>query len=157
MKNEKIRIAAVSVLIVLTLCYIWYNSMESVERSSARSSELVEFLEPILEPVVGEGNVTEHFIRKSAHFCEFCLLGAELRLLFLLLRFRLLQGHANALFVALCAAVADESIQFFFKRGSQVLDVVLDFSGSFFGALVVLLIALAVRKRKEKRRPLPVN
>ncbi len=152
MKHRKIWVAAVSVLIALTLAYIWHNSVESIPVSRSRSEELVEILEPILEPVVGKGKVTDHFVRKAAHFTEFALLGAELRLLFLLLGFGTVQGHANALFAALAAAVVDETIQYFYGRGSMVLDVALDFGGAFFGALVLLLIALAVRGWRKRKQ-----
>ena len=151
MKHKKRWIAVVLVLLVLTLAFIWRNSTESIPESQARSMELAEILEPILEPVVGKGNVTDHFVRKTAHFTEFALLGAELRLLFLLLGFGTVQGHMNTLFAALAAGVTDETIQYFRERGSMVLDVVLDFCGAFFGALVLLLIALGVRHRKKRR------
>ena len=141
----------VSVLLVLTLAFIWRNSMESIPESQAKSLDLVAILKPILEPIIGEGKVTDHFVRKTAHFCEFALLGAELRLLFLLLGFGTVQGHMNALFAALAAGVTDETIQYFYDRGSMVLDVVLDFCGAFFGALVLLLIALGVRHREKRR------
>ena len=151
MKHQKRWIAVVSVLLVLTLAFIWRNSMESIPESQAKSLDLVAILKPILEPIIGEGKVTDHFVRKTAHFCEFALLGAELRLLFLLLGFGTVQGHMNALFAALAAGVTDETIQYFYDRGSMVLDVVLDFCGAFFGALVLLLIALEVRHRKKRR------
>ena len=151
MKHQRRWIAVVSVLLVLTLAFIWRNSMESIPESQAKSLDLVAILKPILEPIIGEGKVTDHFVRKTAHFCEFALLGAELRLLFLLLGFGTVQGHMNALFAALAAGVADETIQYFYDRGSMVLDVVLDFCGAFFGALVLLLIALGVRHRKKRR------
>ena len=141
----------VSVLLVLTLAFIWRNSTESIPESQAKSLDLVAILKPILEPIIGEGKVTDHFVRKTAHFCEFALLGAELRLLFLLLGFGTVQGHMNTLFAALAAGVTDETIQYFYDRGSMVLDVVLDFCGAFFGALVLLLIALGVRHRKKRR------
>lgn len=151
MKHQKRWIAVVSVLLVLTLAFIWRNSMESIPESQAKSLDLVAILKPILEPIIGEGKVTDHFVRKTAHFCEFALLGAELRLLFLLLGFGTVQGHMNALFAALAAGVTDETIQYFYDRGSMVLDVVLDFCGAFFGALVLLLIALGVRHREKRR------
>ena len=151
MKHKKRWIAVVLVLLVLTLAFIWRNSTESIPESQAKSLDLVAILKPILEPIIGEGKVTDHFVRKTAHFCEFALLGAELRLLFLLLGFGTVQGHMNALFAALAAGVTDETIQYFRERGSMVLDVVLDFCGAFFGALVLLLIALGVRHRKKRR------
>ena len=149
--NRKRRwIAANAFLIVLTLAFIWYNSTESIPESQARSLDLAALLKPIFGPIIGQENVTDHFIRKAAHFSEFALLGAELRMLFRLLGFSVLQGQANALFAALAAAVVDETIQYFFDRGSMVLDVVLDFCGAFFGALVLLIIVLGIQGRRKK-------
>ncbi len=152
MKHQKRWIAVISVLIALTLAFIWYNSIQSIPESQARSLDLMAILKAILEPLVGEGRITDHFVRKAAHFTEFAMLGAELRLLFLLLGFGPVQGHANALFAALAAAVVDETIQYFYDRGSLVLDVVLDFCGAFFGALVLLLIALAAQGRRKRKQ-----
>ena len=90
--------------------------------------------------------VTEHFVRKSAHFCEFGLLGCELMLLFWLRSGVRFQNLCNAAFAALLAAVTDETIQIFSGRGSQVQDVVLDFSGALTGILLVSLLMIEKRK-----------
>ena len=130
-------------LLVVTLCVIWGNSLLSREDSAALSGGLTAWLRSIGLPV------SNHFVRKTAHFCEFGLLGAELVLLMRLRGGRGFQCLCNSAFAALLAAVTDETIQVFSGRGSQVLDVVLDFSGAVAGILLCTLIA----KLSEKKHP----
>ena len=151
MKNKRFRIILVFILIALTLAFIWGNSLLSIPESQEKSLGLLALLQPFLDRVFGVGVITDHIIRKAAHFCEFGLLGAELRLLFWLFDQKRLQGQANALFAGLAAAVADETIQIFCDRGSQVQDVCLDFAGVFTGALFLLLLALLVTRCRRRR------
>ena len=70
------------ILIVLTLLFIWGNSLLSREQSSDESAWVMHLVTPLLEAFVGKGNVTEHLVRKLAHFTEFAMLGFELLLWF---------------------------------------------------------------------------
>lgn len=127
------------VLLVITLIFIWGNSMFDKESSAEESRFVVRFLEMFF----GTGNVSEHFVRKLAHFTEYAILGAELFGLF----GKYLMSATHGLFVAM----VDESIQLIVKRGSSLADVWLDFSGVLFGALVVMLIIrIAETKTKAK-------
>ena len=152
MKRRRFWLGLLALLILLTLGFIWGNSMKSIPESQAVSLSLLSRIKPLLDAVFGPVRITDHIIRKTAHFCEFALLGAELRLLFLFLGQRVLQGSANSLFAGLAVAVADETIQIFSRRGSQVADVVLDFAGVLFGALAIVLIAYLCRRRRERKR-----
>jgi len=69
-KNKKLLTA----LLIITLMFIWGNSLLSREYSGNESMRIVVFLERFF----GEGNVSEHLVRKLAHFLEFSALGAEL-------------------------------------------------------------------------------
>ncbi len=151
LKRRKARIALLSLLILLTLGFIWGNSLKSIPESREISLSLLELLSPILDAVFGPGAVTDHLTRKAAHFTEFALLGAELRLLFLLLGQRRVQGFVNAISGGLAVGVADEAIQILSARGSQVADVVLDFSGALFGALAVTAVALLHHDRSREK------
>lgn len=115
-------------LLIITLLFIWGNSLLSKEYSGSESMRIVVFLERFF----GEGNVSEHFIRKLAHFTEFAVLGAEL--------FGLFRRYPLSVTHGLFAAIIDESLQMFSDRSAEVKDVLLDFTGVLFGALVVLLI-----------------
>ena len=139
--NQKARLRLLLRLVLIaTLCFIWSNSLVGKEGSASLSRTVTAWLNGIGIPV------TEHFVRKSAHFCEFGLLGCELILLFWLRSGVHFQNLCNAAFAALLSAVTDETIQSFSGRGSQVLDVVLDFSGALTGILLVSLLMIEKRK-----------
>ena len=140
-ENRKARLRLLlRLMLIATLCFIWSNSMVGKEGSASLSRTVTAWLNGIGIPV------TEHFVRKSAHFCEFGLLGCELMLLFWLRSGVRFQNLCNAAFAALLSAVTDETIQSFSGRGSQVLDVVLDFSGALTGILLVSLLMIEKRK-----------
>ncbi len=132
------------ILLLVTLCFIWSNSMAGKESSASLSGRVTAWLNSIGIPA------TEYFVRKSAHFCEFGLLGVELMLLCWLRSGLRMQNCCNAAFAALLTAVTDETIQIFSGRGSQVQDVVLDFSGAVTGILFVSLMISLIEKRKQK-------
>ena len=132
-----------TLLLIATVCFIWSNSMVSREGSASLSRRITAWLNGIGIPV------THYFVRKAAHFCEFGLLGCELMLLFGLGSGVSLQSLSNAAFAALITAVTDETIQIFSGRGSQVQDVVLDFSGALTGILFISLALKLIQKRKN--------
>ena len=144
----KKRRLALLIAIILTLAFIWGNSLLNREQSSDESAWVLQLVTPILELFVGKGRVTEHLVRKLAHFTEFSLLGFELFFWFSYVREKgkeiLLLAMAHGLF----AALTDETIQLFSARGSQVQDVWLDFAGATAGALFALLITILFRKRQ---------
>ena len=142
-------------MLIVTLAFIWGNSIGSGPESHSDSKKVFEYVKPILEPVVGAGNVTDHLVRKFAHFAEFGVLGCELAALLVVRRRVGLQGVANCLFAGLSVAVIDETIQIFSNRGSQVQDVLLDFAGVCAGVACALLIRWLVSavRRKWSERP----
>jgi VanZ family protein len=131
-------------LLLVTLCVIWGNSLLSREDSAALSGGITAWLRSIGLPV------SDHFVRKTAHFCEFGLLGCELTLLFWLKSGLSFQNLCNSAFAALLTAVTDETIQIFSGRGPQVQDVVLDFVGALTGILFTRLLIGETEKRKKK-------
>ncbi len=130
-----------AILIVLTLTFIFSNSLESSEASSLRSLSVLRFLERIF----GEGRITHHFVRKLAHFCEFGLLGLEFSLFF-----RTFEKDKTlcCLFCGLLSALCDETLQLFSNRGSQVQDVWLDYGGYCCGVLFIMALFIVLKKKK---------
>ena len=150
-----------TVLIIATIAFIWIHSMIQTEISAQESGWVMELIRPFLELFVGKGMVTQHMVRKLAHFSEFFLLGAELTLygMFFAKSCRVKDGRrAVVVFLksalsGLAVAAADEIIQIFAKRGPQVKDVLLDFTGVLAGTLLVILIsgiAGHIRNRHDK-------
>jgi len=150
-----------TVLIIATIAFIWIHSMIQTEISAQESGWVMELIRPFLELFAGKGMVTQHMVRKLAHFSEFFLLGAELTLygMFFSKGGRVKdERRAAAVFLksalfGLAAAAVDEIIQIFAKRGPQVKDVLLDFTGVLAGTLLIILIcgiAGRIRNRHEK-------
>ena len=141
------------VLILVTIVFIWSNSLQSIPESQARSLGFLARIKPVLGIFVGQDNVTDHLVRKLAHFTEYGALGCELALLLALQKRVSWQPVVNCAFVAMVVALTDETIQIFTGRGSQVQDVWLDFAGSCTGILLVLLIRLLITAPRRKHKP----
>lgn len=139
-------------MLVLTLAFIWGNSLlprtESQEISRGLLAELCAALEHVglhLDPQ------NDHWLRKLAHFGEFGLLGAELCTLLFLNRRARPQGFVNCAFAGLAVAVTDEALQLISNRGSQVQDVLLDFAGFLAGLLLCGLVWMLGSKSREQK------
>ena len=109
-------------------------------------------------PVSSDGDVQieiwaeqiNHFIRKAAHFTIFLILGV---LVFLLLRcykdFKI--SFILTLAICLLYATSDEIHQLAVPgRAGQIKDVLLDFSGSFLGVILISIIEKLFEKYKIK-------
>jgi VanZ family protein len=150
-KNKK-AITILSIIILATLAFIWIHSCIDREDSSMESGFVYDLLCPFFELFMGKGNVTEHFIRKLAHFTEFFGLGLEL-MLFMRLEFLKVKPvlPVNAWVFGTFCALIDETIQLFSERGPAVQDVWLDSAGCLTGVLIMLAgIMLADKKNKKK-------
>ena len=135
-------------LLVLTVAFILSNSLKTATESSAQSGKVQAFLQNTVNVLLPNNppTVTSSFVRKTAHFCEFALLGFvafftyisytdNKKFLFTVLLFGLL------------IAILDEIIQLFVSgRAGQVTDVLLDFSGHFFGSVAAFIIYIVVLK-----------
>lgn len=154
MKRRKTQIKTILVvLLALLLAFIWLHSMMPAEDSAEESQRVGQFLTPFLELLVGEGNVTDHLVRKLAHFCEYGALGILAGALLLVKKESGIFRWSYALLCALAVAVIDESIQLLAAgRGAQVQDVLLDTAGSLTGLLAVWLIAVLVRWLRHRDR-----
>lgn len=138
-------------LLLLTLCFIWGNSLVPAEGSSALS----DFVRRIVAAIFGGSEedpeeVSSFWVRKLMHFSEFAALGAELTLL---CRKALRERLFLTLFCGLGAAFVDETIQLFSEgRAGQIRDVWIDFGGCVLGISLVSLI-LALRRRRRASHP----
>lgn len=143
-------------LIAINLAFIWCNSLLDQTQSGQVSSEVTEVIRPILEPIIGEDNYSGGIVRKLAHFVEFGVLGGLLSLL--MNRLHLTRGLSRLLLLpylltsGLLAAMIDETIQIYTNRGSQVLDVWLDFSGVAVGFAVTHAVTMAILVIIKKRK-----
>lgn len=115
--------------------FIWHNSMESAAVSAGRSGRVTETVNKVLTSM-GKETVTEHFIRKLAHFSEYGLEGVLTVLLFVVYCLKPKKSMRASILIGLFTAVVDESIQFFSAgRAPGLLDVCIDMAGFICGML----------------------
>ena len=139
-----------AVLSFLTMCFIFCQSILSMEASANMSTGFMVLLKPILDPNgIFSNEIFHHYLRKWAHFTEFAVFGC-LFCCFTVNLGKILNRKyvALAFLVPLAVAVCDEFIQYFTGRGSMVTDVVIDFAGGSFGALFAWLISYILSHRK---------
>ena len=149
MKHRPYTQRTVLLLLLFWVAFIWGHSMIPAAGSSQESRRVGQLLAPLLELFVGEGNVTDHLVRKLAHFAEYAMLGALIGSV-LLARKRTSFFHwSYGLLCALAVAVLDESIQLFVDgRGAQVTDILLDTGGSLTGLLLIWAVSGLARRRR---------
>lgn len=149
-KGKKLKIIITSVVIALTLAFIWGNSAVSVAQSGQSSGGVYGSVKPALDKIFGEGVITHHVFRKTAHLVEFFCLGIEVCLLYYFI-YGIKPSKLSEIFLCgLAVAVIDESIQILSSRGSDVFDVLIDFIGFAIAVGLSNLAFIAIKKIKEK-------
>ncbi len=133
------------VVLVIGMAFVWGHSMIPATGSAEESRIIGEIIKPFLEIFVGEGNVTDHLVRKLAHFTEYGVLGFAMGANVAIRgrvpsdgeRGRRIYRWTYGLLLMLAIAVVDESIQIVTPgRGAMIADVLLDMCGSLAGILV---------------------
>ncbi len=147
-KRKRVYKTLLVILILLTLCFIWGNSLLDREESTEVSSGVMDLLRPLLERL-GLYAQDDHILRELAHVAEFGLLGMELAALFLLQYGLCAAAGKRAAQLSLLTGVTDELLQMLNDRSSQLLDVGLDFLGACLGIGLVWLIARRADKKRE--------
>ena len=127
------------------ILFIFGNSMQIGAVSSARSQVAMQLINGLLGRI-HLGPLTEHFIRKMAHFAEYCLEGFLLTCCLRVYTARFVRHISWPLLGGLLTALSDETIQLFVSgRSSQVRDVWIDFAGVTAGMCVALILLLILR------------
>lgn len=140
-------------LTIIWVVFIFFNSLRTADESSNTSGVLVNLALDILETfnITINPNTLSLLIRKSAHFIEFSILGIfayNFMKSFHTCKDKLiLYKNVNiftyiiVLTFCLLIALTDETIQYFVPgRVNSIIDVLIDFSGSVFALLIVILI-----------------
>ena len=136
MKKRRFRIWLVLSCAWLAVIF-WHSSMPAAV-SNSESLGVLSVLQTVFPWL------TNHLVRKMAHFSAFALLGVLWTG-----TFRSAKNFTlfKPLGLCLLAAVTDETIQLFVTgRSGQLSDVWLDFSGVLFGTVLFWLIC-KLRKR----------
>jgi len=152
MKKQTVKVILSAVLVLITVCFIFSNSLLDGKESNRQSGFVMELLRSIFDPTGSiEEDTFHYFVRKGAHFTEFALLGFSLWLLMLSIRDKFgVLCPGVMLFSALATAVTDEFIQRFTGRTSSVTDVLIDFGGALAGFALLWVLHILRKQTKEK-------
>ena len=136
------------ILLAFNLCFIFYQSALPVSVSSGESGFVTEeIVKPVYETVTGkEADFTDTLVRKAAHVTEYFSLGLLAAAFFGSGSLRRALKVCN---YCVLTALADETLQIFTGRGSEIRDVWIDAFGAAAGILLALCIcavSAAVRK-----------
>ena len=123
------------IVLVCYVLFIYSNSMTPAAISSQESGFVLELVHGLLDSAgISALWLTDHIIRKCAHFCEYTVLGVlltqSLNQVQSFGRYRVLLQ----LFLSVFLPFVDETIQLFTPgRSGQISDVWLDMSGALCG------------------------
>lgn len=141
------------VITALYILFIWWHSTLSAEESTVESNNVLYFFLNFFKSIGINAELSDYIIRKSAHFCEFALLGLLCMWCSYIKTKNIVHNFMPAGFVCLATAVVDELIQINSEgRSAEVTDVALDFFGAVSGVLFFLLVLLIIRLFKKVRQ-----
>lgn len=139
------------ILIILTIAMISFafihSSMPSVA-SDEESLAVLGFFQKILNNFNLGDKLTNHMIRKLAHYTEYTIIGSLLTsTAFSFDKLKFYRYTTTIGFVGLASAVADEFIQLHIEgRAGLITDVLIDFSGVCTGFFVFSIIFTIYKK-----------
>lgn len=138
-----------TICLVGSVLFIFSNSMEIGAASSLSSQRVLALLQRVFVKLHMPGvanRITEHLVRKLAHFCEYMLEGFWLMLCLRVYTRHFVRHISWPILGALLTAVCDETIQLFTAgRSSQLTDVWIDFAGAMAGLLAGLFVLCIFR------------
>lgn len=137
-------------IIIAYIIFIFSNSVESREASTGKSTGLLSMINSFLDSLNLPIRMSEHFLRKTAHFVEFFLLGLMFSSYLGLYKKEQGSYYVYASFASCLVAMTDETIQYFSNRGSMLLDVWLDFSAASLAIALFFLWYKHLIKKKNK-------
>lgn len=144
--------ALLALLVVLTVAFIWSNSLKNPEASMRQSALAERVVRPVILAIplaqLHTPEMVSLLTRKLGHFAEFFLLSVLLMALSVALRSALALPAWGLFLFALAVAAADEGLQFFSDRVPRVADVLLDGAGALAGLGTAWLFERLYRSRR---------
>ena len=144
--------------ILLTLLFIFGNSLASREESEELSDKVNASVGEVIETVTGneESSLEDFFTkhhRKIAHFLEFAFLGLQIVLLLHFANQRSFSSLLAGALLSFAFAATDEGIQIFTGRGDQVSDIFIDAVGYLSAYFLTMLVLYLACWRKSRKIP----
>lgn len=154
MKNYRLRKYIFLTLIILTVAFIFSQSLHGRASSDAQSGRV---LSAVLWVLRGLGfspdpGVLHHFVRKAAHFTEFAALGIfSGGFAYNLGKLQNRRCLVLPLTLPLAVAICDELLQNLTGRSCEVADMALDYAGALFGLGIVVICVFIQNKRARRK------
>ena len=130
--------------LIACIVFIFSNSMQIGDVSESASGRVLLLMKKVFTRLGMPGvanHLTDHIVRKLAHFCEYTLEGFLLMLCMRVYTRNYIWHISVPLLGGVLTALADETIQIYSPgRSSQVTDVWLDSAGVLAGILAALVL-----------------
>lgn len=133
------------------IAFAFIHSSMPAELSEEESKNVLNILQYITKMFGLSTELTDHIVRKAAHFLEYSIIGMLLTCCaYSFSRTKPYRYYSQIMFTGLAVAVTDEAIQLNVAgRSGQVTDVILDFSGVIAGAFITVLFFMIYRKIRK--------
>ncbi|MCD8215026.1 MAG: VanZ family protein [Clostridiales bacterium] len=147
---KDIRVRAVfAALTVLMLLFIFGMSAFDGDSSSELSGGLLEYINLLLSKIGLDSSLTDHILRKAAHYTEYFILGWLYLTDVLSWTGSLKKSLIYPLPAGFVTACLDELSQNFSEgRSPGIADVFIDFSGFFTAVLIFAVIIIIIKHKK---------
>ena len=145
------------VFIILTAAMITFAFVHSAmpaKISARESGGILDLLYALLPRLGINLDLTDHIVRKLAHFTEFTAIGMlSTTCAYSFDRFKPYRYIVYVLFTGMSTAFIDETIQLFSEdRAGMITDVWIDFSGVILGTAVMLLFYIIYQRIRKKMK-----
>ncbi len=138
-----------TIALLASVAFVFSNSMQVAEVSSQASKGVLASMQELVAKLGAPelaAQITEGFVRKLAHVCEYMLVGFWFMLCLRVYTKRFLRHITWPMFGCLFIALIDETIQLFSEgRSPGITDIWIDFFGSMLGILVALFLLCLCR------------
>ncbi len=151
-KKRKIAIAIVSTTILLTIAFIWSNSLKPSSQSRETSAGVYGGVQGFLDVIFGKGTISHGIFRKFAHIFEFFVLGVQFVIFFTLIYHFKAKNIIWIFASCILVAIIDESLQNISKRMPSITDVLIDAIGIILAVGISYAFGYLIKRYKIKRK-----
>lgn len=162
MKRKKVQRTLGIIFTLSVMVFIFLMSAQNSQISSNTSGSIIVFIARLITPDFADLSTAQQaqiiasyqlIVRKTAHFSIYLLLGlAASMFTFTLEKIKRFYHYLISAAVALLYAISDEIHQLYVPgRAGTLIDVLIDFSGTVTGLMLLALLLFLIKKYKNKK------
>ena len=143
----------VFILTAAAITFAFVHSAMPASVSAEESAGVLEIIYNFLRTIGISAEITDHIVRKLAHFSEYTAIGMLLTsCAYSFDRFKPYRYLAYVFFAGLGTAFVDETIQLLSEgRAGMITDMWIDFSGVVLGTAIMLLFYFVYQRIRRKK------